>query len=120
MAKLLCELHWDATAKKVVKTYQVLSTGPTDTVQLITRDSEPFIIQSKDAQLAKQLGLDKAPNAKGPGLYQVKKAAPPPKTLERSAPTPPRGLPSWLKLKCGTLDKDGQLLSWGGLGPDGF
>ena len=121
MAELLCKLHWDG--KKVVKTYHVLSTGPNDKVTLITSDTKPFIIQSTDATLAGQLGLTPAPNAKGPNLYQVKKAGPDPSAeiakMKKMA-TPAASRPAWLKLKCGTLDKNGQLLSWGGVGPDGY
>jgi hypothetical protein len=118
MAKLLCQLHWDPKKNKVVKTYQVLSTGPKDTIQFTTRDSRPFLIDCKNARLAKQLGLEKAPNVDGHVLYKVGKAAPPAKTAAPSTKKPAR-LPSWLLLKCGTLGEDGKFESWGGVGPDG-
>jgi hypothetical protein len=113
MAELICQLHWDPNAKEVVKTYRVLSTGPNDKIKFTTADSEPFIIQADDAQLAKDLGLDEAPNANEPDLYQV----PPPEAVQPHRP--PGHLAAWLLLQCGTLDKDGKFITWGGVGPDG-
>jgi hypothetical protein len=113
MAELICQLHWDPNAKEVVKTYRVLSTGPDDRIKFITADSEPFIIQAEDAQLAKDLGLEKALNAKEPDLYQV----PPPEAVHPRRP--PEHLPAWLLLQCGTLDQDGKFVLMGGVGPDG-
>ena len=128
MAKLLCQLHWDDKTETVVKTYQVLSTGPKDSIELVTRDADPFIIKTTNARLAKKLGLTKASNADGKDLYQVKKILEiAPQKIEPVqtgrapiSPTPkPASLPPWLKLKCGGL-KDGKFDSWGGVGPDGF
>jgi hypothetical protein len=90
MAKLLCQLHWNG--KKVVKTYEILSTGQEDTVLFITRDSQPLIIKTDDAQLAKRLGLEKAQNTNDPNLYQVKKATTPPKKVAGRANHFPTGL----------------------------
>ena len=111
MAELICELHWDPNAKKVVKTYHVLSTGSSDKIRFTTTDSTPFIIQTTDATLAKGLGLTEAPDAKESDLYQV----PPPIHIRPDL----KHLPAWLLLQCGTLDDKGKFVSWGGVGPDG-
>jgi hypothetical protein len=97
MAKLLCQVHWDG--KEVVTTYQVLQIEPKDKIEVTTTDSEPFIIQTKNARLAKTLGLRKVTNADGrTDLYQVQKAAP----AQRAALRPPKASPR-TTLKYGTL-----------------
>ena len=111
MAKLRCMVHFDPKTNKVVKTYQVLRVGPKDQVQFITNDSKPFIIITRNAQLVKRLGLQKAKNADGRNdLYQV----PVPLGIVLS-PITRQG-----PLKCGTLDKQGHFVIWkgAGLGPD--
>jgi hypothetical protein len=126
MATLLCQVHWDPKAKKVVKTYDVLEAGPKDNkIRFITRDSQPFIIQIRNEGLASWLGLKKAKNADGlKDLYQVKKA-PPPK-VKKTASAQVKKAGPWVKtlapkppLPCGTLVK-GKYVPWGGagLGPD--
>jgi hypothetical protein len=124
MATIRVRLHWDPKAEKVVKTYEVLSIGPRDKFQFTT-DSDRFIIKTTNKALAKKLGLQKVTDelaeelglqkvTKKNDLYQVKKAA-------ASVPASPdiEGLPDWLGLKCGTIDKQqGRYEKWGGVGPE--
>jgi hypothetical protein len=106
MAKLLCQVHWDNNSKKVITSYEVLRVEPQDAIHVTTEDDEPFIIQAKDARserIVERLKLPKAKNADGNDLYQVPKAtAAEPKPADTGTP-----------LDCGTLNKQGQFVSWG-------
>ena len=109
MAKILGQVHWDATNKKVVTTYQVVQTDANDKIQFITKDSKPFVVQTKNMQLVKRLGLQKVKSADGLNdLYQVKKGSP-----SVGLPKLP-GTRTGAKgqLKCGTLDKKGHFVAW--------
>jgi hypothetical protein len=105
MATIQCQVSWDATNKKVVQTYHVVSIDEkADKFQLATTDSAPFVVKWT-ADLAEQMKLQKAQNTDGQDdLYQIGKVSNPVSQPHYSGTS--------TSLVCGTLDAKGHFVDW--------